>query len=339
MTTKSLRTTLLLRLRRRKRERWLADGALLSIAAIWGSTFFMIKDATQNFPVLAFLTLRFVIAALALLPFVLREIRRRGVLPSRRDWAWGIGAGVLFAGGYIFQTFALRTVDAGRAGFITGLYVIFVPFLGLLVLQQPIERRVVVGGALALVGMVLLGYAPGGTLLGDILALLCALAYAAHILAIGEMPRSADWRFLALAQALTVAVLCGALLPILAGVRACEADICLALAPFADPLPTGLPINVLLVAAFTGILATAFGLMVQVWAQRILPPSDAALIFALEAPFAVFFGVIFLNEVLTPLALAGCALIFSGTLVVTLSGQGAPAADQSLEAVPSEASD
>ncbi|MFN7210168.1 MAG: EamA family transporter, partial [Aggregatilineales bacterium] len=92
-------------------------------------------------------------------------------------------------------------------------------------------------------------------------------------------------------------------------------------------------------AAFTGILATAFGLMVQVWAQRILPPSDAALIFALEAPFAVFFGVIFLNEVLTLLAVAGCALIFGGTLVVTLSAQQTLAGDQSLETLPSEAAD
>ncbi len=336
MTTKTFRTTLLLRLRQRKRERWLADGALLSVAAIWGSTFFMIKEATQTFPVLAFLTLRFTIAALFLLPFALIAMRRRGVLPTRREWAWGIGAGVLFTAGYIFQTFALRTVDAGRAGFITGLYVIFVPFLGLVVLRQPIARRVLLGGTLALLGMVLLGYAPGGTLLGDVLAIICAFAYAAHILAIGKMPHSADWRFLALAQALTVAVLCGILLPIMAAVRGCFAELCTALAPFADPLPSALPINVLLVAIFTGLLATAFGLMVQVWAQRILPPSDAALIFALESPFAVLFGVLFLNEVLTLLGLAGCALIFAGTLSVTIGGQQALATDQSLEVVASD---
>ncbi|MCS6871445.1 MAG: DMT family transporter [Anaerolineae bacterium] len=337
--TKRSRTTLSQRSRGRTRERWLAGGALLSVAAIWGSTFFMVKDATQSFPVFAFLTLRFVIAALVLLPFVLREIQRRGTLPARRDWAWGIGAGVLFAAGYIFQTFALRTVDAGRAGFITGLYAIFVPFLGLVVLRRPIERRVLIGGALAFVGMVLLGYAPGGTLLGDLLALLCALAYAGHILAIGEMPRSSDWRFLALAQSLTVAVLCGVLLPIMAAVRACDLDACAALAPFADALPANLPSNVLFVAAFTGVLATAFGLMVQVWAQRILPASDAALIFALEAPFAVLFGVIFLNEVLTLVGLAGCVLIFSGTLVVTVGAPQTLATDQSLETVPSEAAD
>ncbi|PJF35688.1 MAG: hypothetical protein CUN49_09300 [Candidatus Thermofonsia Clade 1 bacterium] len=339
MTTKSLRTTLLMRLRQRRRERWLADSALLSVAAIWGSTFFMIKEATQGFPVLAFLTLRFAIAAVALVPLTARAVQRRGAMPTRREWAWGIGAGLLFTAGYVFQTFALRTVDAGRAGFITGLYVIFVPFLGLLFLRQPIERRVLLGGTLAFFGMALLGYAPGGTLLGDILAILCALAYAAHILAIGQMPRTADWRFLALAQALTVAVVCGALLPIMAAVRQCSAELCAVLAPFADPLPTDLPLKVLLVAAFTGLFATAFGLVVQVWAQRILPPSDAALIFALEAPFAVLFGVLFLNEVLTLVGLAGCLLIFSSTLVVTLGAQQAIAADQSLEAVPSEAAD
>jgi drug/metabolite transporter (DMT)-like permease len=326
-------------IRLRQRERWIANGALLAVAAIWGSTFFMIKDATQSFPVMAFLTLRFAIAALVLLPFALLEIRRRSALPARREWLWGIGAGVLFTAGYVFQTLALRTVDAGRAGFITGLYVIFVPFLGLIVLGQPIERRTLLGGTLAFFGMVLLGYAPGGTLLGDMLALLCAFAYAAHILVIGQMPRAADWRLLALVQALTVAVLCGALLLILAAVRMCNAEICLAIAPFADSPPSDLPLKVLVVATFTGIFATAFGLMVQVWAQRILPPSNAALIFALEAPFAVLFGVLFLNEVLTALGLAGCALIFSSTLMVTVSGQRVLATDQSLEDVPSETGD
>ncbi|MBO9308153.1 MAG: DMT family transporter [Chloroflexi bacterium] len=337
MRAKSLRTMPHTRLR--QRERWLADGALLAVAAIWGATFFMIKEATQSFPVMAFLTLRFAIAAPFLLPFVLLEIKRRGALPTRGEWLWGIGAGVLLTAGYVFQTFALRTVDAGRAGFITGLYVIFVPFLGLVVLRQPIERRVWLGGALAFLGMLFLGYAPGGTLLGDVLALLCALAYAGHILAVGQMPRTADKCFLTLAQVLTVAVLCGALLPTLAAVRTCSAEICSAIAPFADPLPSDLPLNVLSAAAFTGIFATALGLMVQIWAQRILPPSDAALIFALEAPFAVLFGVLFLNEALTALGLVGCALIFSSTLVVTLGGQGTLATDQSLEAVPSEAAD
>lgn len=301
---------------REQQANWLAALSLIALAAVWGATFFMVKDATQGFSVLAFLALRFTIAALALAPFVLGVLRVRR--PPRREILAGIGAGLLFCGGYVFQTFSLRAVDSGRVGFITGLYVIFVPFLALILLRYRLAPGVLLGAALALVGMILLGYAPGGNLLGDTLALLCALSFAAHILAVGNLPRSADWRVMALLQSITVAVICGVLLPILAALRACDAPVCAALAPFADALPTGIPLAVWAVAAFTGLVATAAGLGVQVWAQRLLPPSNAALIFALESPFAALFGVAFRGEVLSPGGLLGCALIFCGTLTATL---------------------
>ncbi|GAB4554259.1 MAG: DMT family transporter [Anaerolineae bacterium] len=321
---KSLTASLMLRIRQRSRQRWLADGALLTVAAIWGSTFFLIKDATANFSVFAFLLIRFAIGSVALLPLAIVEMRRRGQFPRRSDWMWGIAGGVIFFVAYVFQTSALRLIDSGRAGFVTGLYVILVPVVGLVLFHTPIHRRVIVGGILALIGMVLLGYAPGGTPLGDLLALMCALCYAGHILLIERMPRHADWRFLALSQSLTVAVLALIFLPILAAVHTCSTPLCQAFAPFADPLPTTIPDIVWFAAAFTGLLATAFGLMVQVWAQRILPANDAALIFALESPFSVLFGVTFRGEVLTTLGLVGCGLIFSGTITVTV-GQGAEA--------------
>src|SRR3954470_9781753 len=83
--------------------RWIADLALLGIAAIWGATFFMVKDATSTFPVMAFLAIRFSLASLALLPFVLR-LRR---WPTSHEWRWGLVAGVAFFLGYLSQTFSL----------------------------------------------------------------------------------------------------------------------------------------------------------------------------------------------------------------------------------------
>jgi drug/metabolite transporter (DMT)-like permease len=313
-----------------QRANWLAAFSLLALAAIWGATFFMVKDATYSFPVLAFLALRFAIASLALLPFVIRPLRTRRL--RRRELAAGIGTGLLFCCGYIFQTFALRTVDSGRVGFITGLYVIFVPFLALVLLRYRLAPRVLFGAVLALIGMILLGYAPGGSLLGDMLAVLCALSFAAHILAIEKLPRSADWRVMALLQSVTVTVVSSLLLPILAMIRACDAPICVSLSPFADTLPTQIPEMVLAVAVFTGLLATAAGLGIQVWAQRLLPPSNAALIFAMESPFSALFGVAFRNEVLTPTGFLGCALIFSGTLSASLiSGKREVRATEALE--------
>jgi drug/metabolite transporter (DMT)-like permease len=300
-----------------RRMRLLADAALLGIAAVWGATFFMVKDATSSFPVLAFLVIRFILASLALLPFALR-VRR---WPSRQEWKWGLIAGIAFGGGYIFQTFALRMIDAGRTGFITGLYVVLVPILALVLLRHAITIRVVVGTVLALVGLTLLSYAPGGNFVGDLLAFLCALSYALQILAVEKFPKDADWRIMSLIQSGCVAVICGVLLPVLVAVRACQSPVCTPFVLFADPLPTTLPLMVLAVAAFTGLLATAVGLAAQVWAQRILPPSDAALIYAMEAPFSALFGWIFRGEVLTQGGLFGCGLIMAGMLSTALGGE------------------
>ncbi len=311
------------------RSRWIADLCLLAVAAVWGSTFVVVKTATSSFPVLGFLTLRFLVALMVLLPFNLQRLQRRRPF-SLWELKWGAAAGALFAGGYIFQTFSLRLTDSGRVGFITGLYVVLVPVLALFLLRYRISRRIVLALILSLIGMVFLGYVPGSSFTGDLLAFLCAVCYAGQILVVEKMPPQSDWRFMALMQSGMVVLICGGLMPILAEVRGCEGTLCSALLPFAETIPTSLPGDVLQVAAYTGILATAAALAVQIWAQKILPPSDAALIFAMEAPFAVVFGLIFLQESLTLTGAFGCALIFAAMLTVTLGtrevkGQPAPA--------------
>ncbi len=300
------------------RQRLVANVAMLGLAAVWGATFFMVKDATHDFPVLAFLALRFALTALLMLPLAIRL----GRLPRKAELRWGLIAGLLLCAGYIFQTFSLRLIDSGRTGFITGLYVVMVPFLALMLLRHKLTRRVLIGTVCALIGLTLLSYAPGGSLLGDGLAFLCALSYALQILAVEKFPRDADWRIMSVLQTGTVAVICLTLMPLLALIRGCETILCSAAQPFADPLPTLLPIFVLTTALFTGIAASGVGLSIQTWAQKILPPSDTALIFAMEAPFSALFGAVFKGEVLTFSALVGCSLILSGMLI-TSSAQNA----------------
>jgi drug/metabolite transporter (DMT)-like permease len=300
------------------RERWLADASLLAIAAVWGATFFMIKDVTRTYPVMAFLAIRFSLASLALLPALL-FVRR---WPTRTEIKWGLIAGLLFYGGYIFQTFSLKLIDSGRTGFITGLYVILVPILALLILRHPLKVRPMIGAGLAVVGLALLSNAPGGGVLGDFLAFLCALCFAGQIIAVEKFPRKADWRVMAILQSATVAILSTLSLPLQSALTVCDgsAGLCQALQPFADKLPNSVPLNVLGVAAFTGLVATAIGLVIQVWAQRKLPPADAALIFSMESPFSALFGWLFLHEVLTFTALVGCGLILIGMLTTALGG-------------------
>ncbi|MBX3086715.1 MAG: DMT family transporter [Anaerolineae bacterium] len=298
------------------RQRWTALIALLLIAAMWGSTFFLVKDATANYSLLTFLVLRWSIAALALLPFCLM-LRR---YPTRLEWRWGLGAGVLFALGYVLQVAALRVSDSGRVGFVTGLYVVLVPVLALITLRYPIKRRIWISGALAVAGMVLLANAPGGSVFGDVIALLSAVSFAAQILVIEKFPKGMDWRFVSLLQAAVVAAAGVVLLPIFAAFSGCSGALCALIAPFADPLPTSLPLNVVLVAVFTGVVASGLGLVIQVWAQRLLPPSEAALMYSAESPFAAVYGVMFRGEVLTVNAVIGCGLLFAGMVVVSLGG-------------------
>ena len=301
---------------RAREGRLLADLAILGIAAVWGATFFMVKEATSAFPVMAFLALRFTLASAALVPFMLRQ----GRWPTRQEWRWGVIAGLLFCGGYVFQTFSLRLVDSGRTGFITGLYVIMVPLLALILLRHPLKLRALLGAGLAVVGLGLLSNAPGGNLPGDVLAILCALCFAAQIVAVEKFPPDADWRIMSIVQSVVVAVICAALVPLQAAVHACDTAVCLSLGTFAEPLPTALPLKVLAVAAFTGLIATALGLVIQVWAQRRLSPSDTALIFVMESPFSALFGFLFLGEMLSAGGLLGCGLMLTGMLTTALAG-------------------
>src|SRR5258708_34471388 len=169
-----------------------ADVALLRVAGIWGATFFMVKDATSPFPVLAFLAIRFVLACAALVPFVIRL----GRWPRHAEWQWGLIAGVAFCSGYICQTFSLRLVDSGRTGFITGLYVILVPILALVMLRHRLSWRAIAGAVLAVIGLALLSNAPGGNLSGDALAFLGALSFAAQIIVVERFPPQVDWRIM-----------------------------------------------------------------------------------------------------------------------------------------------
>ena len=129
-----------------------------------------------------------------------------------------------------------------------------------------------------------------------------------------------DWRFVSMLQAAVVALAGLVLLPILAAFGSCSGALCPLVAPFADPLPTSLPLNVVVIAVFTGVIASGLGLVIQVWAQRLLPPSEAALMYAAESPFAAVYGVVFRSEVLTVNAVIGCGLMFAGMVVVSVGG-------------------
>lgn len=281
-----------------RRQLW-ADLALLSVAAIWGATFVMVRDAVSVFPVFAFLAVRFVLAAIALLPLAWHE-RANGWL-SRQLIAQGGLMGLALFAGYSFQTMGLRYTTPAKAGFITGLSVVLVPAASALFLRRPPTRAAAIGITLATGGMALLSLnADLSVSLGDLLVLACAISFASQIVLTAAFAPGQPALRLTWIQIVTVALMSGAI----------------ALAR-EQPWPP-MSGQVAFAAAFTGMLATSFAFATQTVAQRFTSPTHTALIFSLEPVFAAFFSLLLIGEMLTGRAIAGCSLILAGMLTAEL---------------------
>lgn len=293
-----------------KRTQLTADAALLFATMIWGLTFVMVQDAVLAYPVFAFLAIRFLFAALALAPFLARQPRNPAVLlaahnPARRRqidaWLPGGVIGVALFAGYAFQTFGLLYTTPAKAGFITGLSVVLVPIGQALFLRRVPANATLLGVALATVGLALLSLQGDLTIgRGDLLVLLCAIAFAAQILLIGRYaPRWQPVR-LTMIQIVTVAVL---------------STVASLLWEDRPGWPAG---NVWFAAAFTGVLATSLAFYIQSRAQRATSATHTALIFAAEPVFAGLFSFLLIGERLGPRQILGSALILAGMLVAEL---------------------
>ncbi|MGB4441016.1 MAG: DMT family transporter [Coriobacteriia bacterium] len=272
--------------------------ALIAVAAVWGGTFVVVKDAVGIYPLYAFLSLRFLIAVLAFAVVLPSSIR----LMRRDTLGAGLIAGVFLTAGYVFQTWGLQDTSASKAAFITGMFVVITPAMQALILRRIPRRITVLGVVLAVIGLWLLsGGGGGGWNAGDTRVLLCAAAYAAHMVVLGALGDRHDVRPLTLVQLATVAVLCGA--------------VSLASEPVALPGDG----SVWLALVVTGVFASAVAFAVQTYAQRILSPTKTALILITEPAFGGIFGW-FAGERLGVGGFVGALLILSGMVVAELLG-------------------
>jgi drug/metabolite transporter (DMT)-like permease len=276
-----------------------AEVALLAAAAVWGFTFPLVKDALIFIGPFEFLAIRFGIATLALI--VIWPDAARDALYKHR--AAGLLIGSLLALGHWFQTIGLQYTQSTNAGFITGLYVVFTPVIAWIFLRRHVAAVVVLGVAVTTIGLGLLSLRfTGGDLSvnqGDALVLGCAIAYGGQIVAVGHFAPRSDTRVLLIQQLAITAIACTVVMPI-------------------EPLvaPKGWVVwNALLATAFG---SSVFGIGVQVWGQKRVSPTRAAVIFATEAPFAALFANLLANETLSGRAWIGAALIFVGMLVVAI---------------------
>jgi drug/metabolite transporter (DMT)-like permease len=267
--------------------------ALVAVTAVWGLTFVQVKDALELYPLFAFLTVRFAISALALAPFAWGSLRG---LP-RHGYGAGVLTGALLAAAFGLQTAGLELTTVASTGFITGLYVVFTPFIALAIFRTRIPRALWLGVALAVAGLLLLSGIPGGSTAGNALVLASALAAALQIVAMERFAPLYDARVLTFLMMVTAFVACGTL----------------ALATGEIEVPRGWTVwSALLV---TGLFSGALGYLVATWVQARTTAARAALVFTLEAPFAALFGVLLADEVLGWEGWLGCAVIMSGILV------------------------
>jgi drug/metabolite transporter (DMT)-like permease len=267
--------------------------AIVGVTAVWGVTFVQVQDALELYPLFAFLAVRFAISTAALVPFAWHPLR---ALP-REGWLAGAGVGVLLAGAYGLQTAGLELTTVSSTGFITGLYVVFTPFIALAWFGTAVPRALWAGVVLAVVGLLLLNGAPGGSLTGNALVLASALVAALQIAALERYAPRHDPRALTFLQMATAFVGFAVIAVALGQVE----------------LPRGWTVwGALLV---TGLFAGALGFLVATWVQGRTTAARAALLFTLEAPFAALAGVLLANEVLGWAGWLGCAVTMAGILL------------------------
>ena len=277
-----------------------ANLLLLLTAAIWGVAFVAQRVGMNSIGPFTFNGIRFALGACSLLPLLFQLRGRRDDAPeSRRSriLAGGLAAGVVMFIGASLQQIGIVYTTAGNAGFITGLYVVIVPIVGIF-LKQTTTTNTWIGAVFAVLGMYLLSVNDALRInRGDVLELIGAFFWAAHVQLIGWLTRRINPLKIAFLQFLTCS--CFSLFAALL----VESITWQSVARAAIPL------------AYGGFLSVGVAFTLQVVAQRDAQPAHAAIILSLEAVFAALGGWLILGERLSARGVVGCGLMLIGMLI------------------------
>ncbi len=280
---------------------------LLLAAFIWGFAFVAQRDGMNHLDPLTFNGIRFLLGA-ATVWLLIRLLQKKEV--RNRVWVrplllHGIMAGVVLFIASFFQQLGIKYTTAGNAGFITSLYVLFVPLIGLFRLMR-FGWNTWVGALAAVAGLYLLSVSGDFSMrTGDLLVLVSAVFWAFHVLVLDYVAPLHDFKHLAFLQFLTAGLL--SLLPGLA-------------------LETPAPIQIQMAwlpLLYTGVFSAGIGFTLQIAGQRKARADHSALILSLEAVFALLGGYLLLHETMGWKQLAGAALMLSGVVIAQMmTGSG-----------------
>ncbi|HTN80174.1 MAG TPA: DMT family transporter [Acidimicrobiales bacterium] len=272
-----------------RRTELLSAAALVLVAFLFGTSFVVVKGALDDVDPVPFLALRASFATLALVPFAVRRPGRPGELRAATL------TGLMYLAGMLSQTIGLQYTTAATSAFLTYLLIVIVPFVSFAIGRGRPSRLTVVAIGIALVGLALLTGAGDGFGRGAVFTLIGAVAFAIHLVQMGEYgPRFDIFRFNALQMAAVA-------LP------------CIVLVPFTGGLPTAG--SAYAVAFYAGVVVSAFALVPWTWAQRHIPPTRASLILLTEPVFATIAAYIVDDERFTAGAALGALLILAAAVL------------------------
>jgi drug/metabolite transporter (DMT)-like permease len=273
---------------------------LLICTALWGFAFVVQKSAMDSMGPLTFIGVRYLLGGLVILPLALVLARRAPQRLTGQQWWFVAGMSLAFFLGAWLQQAGLLTTTATNGGFLTALYVLFVPLIGLLIFRNWPHPIVWIGVPLALIGIY---YLNGGGLdrlnSGDGLVVIGAAFWAVQVIMLGFIMRTAGQPVLISCVSF---ILVGAAAMILAFILE---------TPNLDGILAGWQ-----QIAYTGIFSTAIAFSLQAVGQQHVPAANAAIILSSESLFAALGGAIFMAERLTPIGYAGATLLFAAIVMV-----------------------
>jgi drug/metabolite transporter (DMT)-like permease len=272
----------------------LADLSLVGICVIWGTSFAIVKSVVGETNPAAFIAARFTLAAILLGLIASRRLHKL----DRELWKAGFVLAVPLMLGFLAQTYGLQGTTASKAGFITGMHVVFTPFLE----QKFLRNRIMpyqmagVGVAVAGLGLLTLDRLSPPTY-GDLLVLACAFCFAVHLVLLGHYSPAMDGLLLSVTQMVWAAVF---------SILVAGSDM-VQVVQFDKDL--------ILSVAYLGVMGTALAYLVQTTAQKYTPPTRAALILQTEPVFSSFFARLWLDERFNIQQSVGAILILAGILL------------------------
>jgi drug/metabolite transporter (DMT)-like permease len=282
-----------------------ADILMLIAAAIWGFAFVAQRQGMETMGPFLFNTARFFIGVAVLSPLIWylskkKKSSNKVEVSTKKLIFAGTIAGLFLFAASSFQQVGLQYTTAGKAGFITGLYIFFVPLIGLF-LGQKTGSGTWLGAIIALIGLYLLSIKEDFSIAeGDLFQLVCAVFFAAHVLVIGYLAKRMDPLKLSLVQYCVSGVLS------------------LFIAVAIEVITWDMIVDTTIPLLYAGVMSIGVGYTLQVVAQQHAKSSHAAIILGLEGAFAVLGGWLLLDEYLSTRGLVGCGLMLTGMFLSQL---------------------